>query len=170
MTKKITRFWAVVLAFLLAVVSPVTNAWHRFFSPSSTDTKEPTSVGAAEASAATALAFTVLPMPTGPPEAAPFAGPTEIFINELLVLDSIVGLVTASLPATDFLSGIGYSVESYMRVTLAAPNNPNYIRGWAVDNTGAVHIFDASGGLPANVQWQDGLPVTLSGQLCVVFG
>ena len=169
MTKKITRFWAVVLAFLLAVVSPLTHAWHRFFSPGSTDTKEPTSAGAAEASAAATLAFTVLPPPAGPP-AAPFAGPTEIFINELLVLDSIVGLVTTAQPAATFLSGIGYSASSYMRVTLAAPNNPNYIRGWAVDNTGAVHIFDASGGLPANVQWQDGLPVTLSGQLCVVFG
>jgi hypothetical protein len=168
MAKKLSRFWAVLLAFLLAVVSPLTAAWQRVFHPA--PPKSDVSAGAADALAASALAFTVLPPPVGPPELFD-VGPTEIFINGLLVLDSSVGLVTDSLPVADFKDGVAYSVESYMRVTTVPPEaTDNFIRGIAVAVDGSMRIYDASLGLPAIVFWQDGLPVTASGQLCVVFG
>jgi hypothetical protein len=170
MARRLSRFWAVILALLLAIVSPITAAWQRVFHSESIKTD--VSAGAADALAASALAFTVLPPPVGPPEPELFdVGPTEIFINGLLVLDSSVGLATDTLPAVDQKDGVAYSVESYIRVSLAAPEASDmFVRGVAVAVDGSMRIYDSSLGLPADVFWQGGLPVTPSGQLCVVFG
>jgi hypothetical protein len=104
----------------------------------------------------------------GPP-ADPGLPPGEIFINKLLVLGSSVGLCQTTL-SLNFLGGWAYDTRNYLRVTQAAPSNPHFVEGIATDSTGAVHIYDSSAGLPVNVRWQHGLPLTQTGQLCVVFG
>jgi len=107
---------------------------------------------------------------TGPPEATPFLAQGEVFINKLLVLNSSVGLVQVNGVPTNYLGGFGYSPESYLKVTQTAPGvGAQYVEGIAV-TSGVVHIIDASLGLPANIRWQHGLPLTPTGQLCVVFG
>jgi len=168
MTQKLSRWWAVLLAAFLSLVSPITQAITRLFHPHAS--KETTSAGADAAAAATTLAFTILPAPTGPPEAGLFAGPTEIFINGLLVENSQRGLVQSTAVATAaYRAGYGYTPEDYLRVTFAAPDPASSIvAGVAVTAQGEVHIIDASAGLPGGVVFVEGLPVTNTGQLCVV--
>jgi hypothetical protein len=167
MTQRISRWWALLLAAFLSLVSPVVNAITRIFHPYTT--KETTSAGAEEAVAAATLAFTVLPPPAGPP-AAPFAGPLEVFINGLLVEDSLRGLVQSTAVATAaFRAGYGYTPEDYLRVTFAAPGpSSTIVAGIAVTDQGEVHVVDATAGLPGGVVYVGGFPVTNTGQLCVV--
>ena len=107
-----------------------------------------------------------LPLDNGLGDALPQG---EMFINGLLVLDSSVGLVQTT-SSQNFRTGIGYDRRSYMRITLSPPASARFIRGMAVATDGSLHVYDASAGLPANIRWLDGLPVTTAGQLCVVFG
>ena len=92
----------------------------------------------------------------------------EMFINGLLVLNSEVGLVQTTA-SVNHRAGIAYDTRSYLRVSTSAPSAPRFIRGLAVSPDGAMYVYDASAGLPANVIWQGGLPMTPSGQLCVAF-
>jgi hypothetical protein len=166
-TKKLSRWWAVLLAMFLSVTTPIVHAVAKFFHYRSASSSQATNA-AAEAAAA-ALAFTILPAPTGPPEVNPLADPELVFINGMLVEDSQQGLVNVSQPTSaSFLGGIGYTPEMYMRVTLAAPPpGTAFVRGIAVSDGGEVHIYDASNGVPAGVTFIGGFPVTNSGQLCV---
>jgi len=169
MTQKLSRWWAVLLAMFLSLVSPITGAIARFFHGPSNTSSEATSATAGDALAASALAFTILPAPTGPP-AGPLAGPEDVFINGMLVRDSLAGLVQSSaVSSASFLGGVGYTPEMYMRVTLAVPSNTAFVRGIAVSNGGEVHIYDASNGLPGGVSFIGGFPITNAGQLCVAF-
>ena len=167
MTKRLSRWWSVLLAAFLALVAPLTHAITRWLHP--TESSAPTSAGADEAAAATALAFTVLQPPVGPP-ATPFSGPLEVFINGLLVEDSKWGLVQSSAASTfSYLSGWGYTPEQYLRVTFAVPDaTSTLVAGIAVTPQGEVHVVDATAGLPGGVVYVGGFPVANAGQLCVV--
>jgi hypothetical protein len=169
MTQKISRWWSVLLALFLSVTTPVVQAVAKFFHYRSAASSQATNA-AAEAAAA-ALAFTVLPAPTGPPEVDLHDGPEFVFINGMLVEDSQQGLVNTSQPTSaSFLGGVGYTPEMYMRVTLAAPlPGTSFLRGIAVSDQGQLHIYDATTGVPVGVPYIGGFPVTNSGQLCVAF-
>jgi len=172
MTKKISRWWAVLLAMFLSAVSPVTNAISRLFNP--TTSSDTSSVGAEAALAASALAFTILPPPNGPngldggEGTGPLGGPTE-FINGMLVESSSWGLAqSTALSSFTSMGGIGYTPEQYMRVTFAAPSaTASLVGGIAVSADGEVHVLDCTAGLPAGVLFVGGFPVTSTGQLCV---
>ena len=159
------RLLAALLAAILAIFAPITHAV----------IKVKTEIVALAAAVLPAL-FSTLPPATGPPDVTTFDAPADpglppgrVFINKLLVQDSQVGLVQLGSP-TNYLGGFGYSPESYLKVTQSVPGaGVQYVEGIAV-TSGVVHIFDASTGLPANVRWQGGLPLTPTGQLCVVFG
>jgi hypothetical protein len=166
-TKRLSRWWSVLLAFVLAVMSPITSAVARWLHP--TESSSPSSAGADEAAAATALSFTVLPPPVGPP-ALQFITGQAFFINGLLVEDSSWGWVIDNISTSQsFLGGFGYSADSLLRVTLAAPPaNAVRERGIAVTQGGEMYIYDATAGLPPGVEFIWGFPITPSGQLCIV--
>jgi len=154
------RIAALLLTAILAIYTPVAQAVVKVYKTTATE--------------ASALVSSFLPWllpvaPTPQDAANPGLPAGEVFINGLLVLNSSVGLVQTTT-SQNYRSGMAYDGRSYLRVTQAAPSGANFIRGIAVNGTGAVHIFDASAGIPANAFWQDGLAVTPSGQLCVVFG
>jgi len=168
MTQKISRWWSVHLAAFLALVAPLTQAVTRWLHP--TESSKPTSAGADDAAAAVALTAAMLPPPVGPPP-APFSGPLEIFINGLLVEDSKWGLVQSSAASThSFRAGYGYTPEQYLRITLSVPGpTSTLVAGIAVTDQGEVHVVDATAGLPPDVVFVGGFPVTNTGQLCAVF-
>ena len=156
--KRIYLFLAAFIAGILALVAPVKQAI----------VKAKTEVSITLA-ALLPWIFSPIDLATHDPPADPGLPPGEIFINKLLVLGSSVGLVHNGLP-TNFMGGFGYTTENYLAVTQSAPaSDARLVEGIAV-TSGVVHIADASGGLPADVRWQHGLPLTPSGQLCVVFG
>lgn len=167
---KLRRLAQILTAFLAAVLSlfaPITQAV----------VKAKNDVQVAVASALPTL-FSLFGIgSTGPPqspdiapgpEATPPVPPGEVFINKLNVLNSNVGLVQTSA-SINFLGGWAYDTRNYLRITQSAPNNPTFVDGIATDSTGAIHVYDASAGLPADTRWVNGLPLTSSGQLCVAF-
>ena len=158
------RLLALIIAAILATFAPITHAV----------VKAKTEI-VALAAAVLPWIFAPVPTATGPPDlfdapADPGLPPGLVFINKLLVLNSSVGLVQVNGAPTNYLGGFGYSPESYLKVTQVLPGaGVQYVEGIAV-TSGVVHIVDASFGLPLNVRFVGGLPLTPTGQLCVVFG
>lgn len=125
---------------------------------------------------AAALIPFFIPLPTGPP--APTVAPDQnLFINGLLVQNSAYGLlqddVVAAPGANDpALNAVKYGVQSkqdMMRVSALSTSSAFNLAGIARDAVGNLLYYDASGGLPANVLFVSGIPVTPTGQLCVAF-
>ena len=201
MTRRITKFWAALLALLLTIASPIAHAITHVKEiitralaptpppntpeaspPPATGPPTPPTIALPESKwkvdsysliAPFLWLFKSAEQPTeaaAPPEVTPLLALGEVFINKLLVLGSQVGLVQVNGAPTNYLGGFGYSPESYLKVTQSAPGaGVNYVEGIAV-TSGVVHIVDASLGLPPNVRFVGGLPLTPTGQLCVVFG
>jgi len=162
----VRRLIALILAAILSVFAPITHAI----------VKVKVELSIVLAAVLPTLFSAPTPPATGPPDPALLDLPADpglplgqIFINKLLVLGSQVGLVQLGSP-TNYLGGFGYSPESYLKVTQVLPGaGVQYVEGIAV-TSGVVHIVDASFELPLNVQFVGGLPLTPTGQLCVVFG
>lgn len=126
---------------------------------------------------AAALIPFFIPLPTGPP-VSPLAAPDQdLFINGLLVQNSAYGLlqndtVTPPQAADPALNAVKYGVQSkqdMMRVSALSTSSAFNLAGIARDAVGNLLYYDASGGLPANVLFVSGIPVTPTGQLCVAF-
>lgn len=82
-----------------------------------------------------------------------------------IVRDDQVQLSIASPRATDtFLNGILTSEDGFNRAQDA--NGEPYSNGLLLTNDGQVQYVDATGGLPADVQWCNGLPMAEKG-LCI---
>lgn len=69
-----------------------------------------------------------------------------------------------NLPSDRHLGGILYTEAGSMRVTFETGTFFN--QGMPMSEIGQVSIVDASGGLPANVIWLNGLPIS-SNRVCV---
>jgi hypothetical protein len=194
---RVRTFLSVLLALLLSITTPIVHAITNFFrSPPPTSAPTPVQDPDHIRPVATGppapapdvrpkknwreVLVSVLLLPLTPwgadetPNTLDAATPQllvgEVFINKMLVLGSGVCLVQTTT-SSNYLGGWAYDSRSYARVTQAAPSaSARFIEGIAVDGAGAVHILDASFGLPPNVRWVGGLPLTTSCQLCVVFG
>jgi len=89
-------------------------------------------------------------------------------MSVLSVINGQVQLGTAAPVATDtFQNGILTSTTGLNRATTAGGNE--YCNGLFLTDAGQVQYFDATAGLPADVQWSDGLPLSASG-LCISTG
>lgn len=89
-------------------------------------------------------------------------------MSVLSVINGQVQLGTAAPVATDTpTGGILTSVAGLNRAI--ATGGDEYCNGLLLTDAGQVRYFDATAGLPADVQWSDGLPLSASG-LCISTG
>lgn len=81
------------------------------------------------------------------------------------VINDQIQLTTAAPVGTDtFLGGILTSANGLHRATSTGGNE--YCNGLLLTDAGQVKYVDATAGLPADVQWSDGLPLSADG-LCI---
>ena len=89
-------------------------------------------------------------------------------MSVLSVINGQVQLGTAAPAVTDtFSNGILTSVAGLNRAIVTGGDE--YCNGLLLTDAGQVRYFDATAGLPADVQWSDGLPLSASG-LCISTG
>lgn len=83
---------------------------------------------------------------------------------------SATGRVQATNSMTPyFIAGIGYdAATSFAYIDDGAVDPADcYINGFRLTPTGAVRIYDATAGLPANTSINQGFTLTDDGQLCI---
>lgn len=86
----------------------------------------------------------------------------------LSVINGQVQLGTAAPAVTDtFRNGILTSTTGLNRATTSAANE--FCNGLPLTDAGQIQYNDATAGLPAGVQWSDGLPLSANG-LCISTG
>jgi hypothetical protein len=92
-----------------------------------------------------------------------------MFINGILVIEGAVVAFSADAPpaAAPRRAGLAYTDAEELYVTAAAvgPTSSN-VEGIAVSAAGALHVFDASAGLPAGAVLLNGIAFTSNGAMC----